>query len=314
MTTNPPDQLLMPAVGSTVAGDIDSLYYFLVYMSLILFVLITGAVVYFMYKYPRKAGDEKKLSIPTIHSMALEIFWSVGPLLVCIGIFHYGAKQFMSHRVAPRDSIEVRVRAKKWSWSFEYPNGKTSGNLYAPLNKPVKLVMTSKDVLHSFYVPTFRIKQDVVPGRYTMVWFQATIAGDHQIFCTEYCGKSHSDMLAKVKVKSPEEFDKWLNADPYKDKKPEEIGKLVFEMKGCGACHSIDGSVKVGPSLKGLWGKTESFTDGSTHVVDAAYIKESLLVPGAKVVKGFPNQMTSFQGDIKPIEIDGIVAYIQSLK
>ena len=265
--------LLLPAARSTFAEGYDQFYWFLTILSVVLFVLIIGAMFYFVKAYGRKPGDEKKLSTPTFHSTSLEVFWSVGPLIVCIGIFHFGVKQFMDERVAPANAITVQVRAKKWAWSYEYANGKQATELHAPVNTPVKLILTSQDVIHSYFVPDFRIKYDAIPGRYSMLWFQATSEGESQVFCTEYCGDSHSDMLSKVVVESQEKFNAWLNFDETEKMTLAEVGKYVYEKQACVTCHSTDGSVKTGPSFKGIWGKNESLTSGTTQLVDENYVR-----------------------------------------
>jgi cytochrome c oxidase subunit II len=282
----------------------------------VLFILICGAAGYFVWKYRRKPGDEKTLSTPTFHSTAIEVFWSLGPLLVCIGLFHVATKQYMAGRVAPSDAIQVKVRARKWAWEFEYANGLVDKELHAPVNKPVKLTMQTADVIHSFYVPDFRIKQDVVPGRYTTLWFQATQIGQDQVFCTEYCGLSHSDMLSHVIVQSQEDFEKFLNYDPYEKMPLAEVGKKVYDDKSCATCHTLDGTPKPsgGPSFKGIYGKTETFADGTTGTVDDAYIRESVLVPTAKIVKGFQPIMPPFQGSLKEKEILGLIEFIKAQK
>jgi cytochrome c oxidase subunit II len=308
--------ILLPAARSTTAGAVDSLYLFILWMSVFLFVLIVGAAGYFAWKYRRREGDETKLSSPTFHSTALEVFWSVGPLLVCIGLFHVGVKQYMDNRIAPGDALEVRVRAQKWSWEFEYPNGKIDSDLTVPVGKPVRLIMTSKDVIHSFFVPDFRIKQDAVPGRYSTVWFQAVQEGEDQVFCTEYCGKDHSAMLAKVKVVSEAKFKEFIDFDDTKTMPLAEIGADRYKKKACNGCHSLDGSKIAGggPSFKGLYGREEEMTTGAKVVVDDGYIRESILNPQAKIVKGFQPVMPTFQGSLKDREIEGIIEFIKAQK
>lgn len=314
MTLEP--SLLLPAARSTTAANVDSLYYALVWGSIFLFVLIVGTGLYFVMKYRRQPGDEKKLSSPTFHSTALEVFWAVGPLLVCCFIFHYGVKQYMDARVAPQGSLEIRVHGQKWAWEFEYANGKTSSDLHVPVNKPVKLIMTSKDVIHSFYIPDFRVKQDVVPGRYSILWFQANAVGEDQVFCAEYCGKDHSNMLTKVVVEDEAAFAKWLDFDDTIGKPLVEVGADRYQKKACVSCHSLDGSPKAGggPSFKGLYGSTQPITGGPSVVVDDAYIRESILQPQAKIVQGFGPIMPTFQGSLKEREIEGLIEFIKAQK
>ena len=312
-------QLFMPHAGTALAEDIDKLFVAVTWLSVFLFVLIVGAAGYWTYKHRRQPGDEKKLSTPTYHNPAIEIFWAVGPLLVCLGLFHWGVVQYFNLRVAPGGSEEVKVRGRKWAWEFEYANGKVTDKLNVPVGKPVRLIMTSQDVIHSFFVPDFRIKQDVIPGRYSTVWFEAREVGENQVFCTEYCGASHSDMLTKVVVMPQKDFKDWLDKDDDTDKdgKPiplADIGKKIYEGKACNTCHSLDGSAKVGPSFKGLWGRQETMTDGTTVTVDENYVRESILQPSAKVVKGYQPVMPTFQGSVKERQILGVIEFLKAQK
>jgi cytochrome c oxidase subunit 2 len=320
MTLAEPSTIMLPAARSTLSQGFDVVYLVLYWMSVVLFFLIVGAAVYFSYRYARKPGDEDKLSPPPFHSTSLELFWSIGPLLVCIGFFHWGVKEYMNSRVAPAGSYEIRVYGQKWSWSFEYPNGKQETDLYVPAGRPVKLIMTSKDVLHSFFVPNYRVKYDVIPGRYTTVWFEAPEPGEDQVFCTEYCGKDHSNMLAKVKVLPPAEFEKWVadvtprcGTPPRECTSPAEYGKELYTKRACISCHSLDGSKLVGPSFKGLYGKSEQTSAGPV-TVDDNYIRESILNPNAKIVTGFSPQMPTYQGQLKEPELAGIIEYLKTLK
>lgn len=310
--------LFLPQARSPYASSVDQLFVILTVMSVVMFVLITGAAGYWSYKYKRREGDEKKLSTPTIHSAAIEIFWSVGPLVVCIGLFHYGARQYMDARVAPGDSYVINVSGRKWAWEFTYPNGKVDSKLHVPIGKPIKLVMSSQDVIHSFFIPDYRVKQDVLPGRYSTIWFKAEQPGTSVVFCTEYCGMSHSDMLTSLVAETPEEFQKWVDFDPYGDPSLTlaQVGEKLYADKACVTCHSLDGSVKSGggPSFKGLWGKQEVLADESTVAVDENYLRESILVPNAKIVKGFQPVMPSFQGSLKERHLAGLIEFIKAQK
>ncbi len=302
----------MPFAATKIADNVDALYEFLLIASFISFVLVIGGMVYFAIKYRRKSPTEVSAYIS--HNSLLEFLWSFIPFVIFMFVFAWGWIIFHDMHHAPKDAFEIHVTAQKWFWSFEYKSGrKTSAEFYAPVGRPVKMIMTSRDVIHSFFVPAFRIKQDVVPGRYTMAWFQAEKPGTYQLFCTEFCGDGHSAMLAKVHVLPQEEFDQWLMNDPYKGLSPIEVGQQVFTSK-CLACHNATAERKVGPGFAGLFGKTEHFEDGTSAVVDENYIHESILVPSAKVVKGFPNAMTPFQGLISEEEIKGVIEYIKSLK
>jgi cytochrome c oxidase subunit 2 len=232
-------------------------------------------------------------------------------------IFFWGFKGYIKAAVAPNDATEIVVTAKKWVWQFEYPDGtRTLNDLHVPLNKPVKLVMHSEDVIHSFFVPSFRLKRDVIPGRYTQLWFTATEPGVQQVFCAEYCGKGHSDMLAKIHVDTDEQYETFLReGDEQVRQMPlQELGRQVYENKGCATCHSIDGTRGQGPSWKGIYGQVHMGTDGKGHLVDENYIRESILYPQAVIVQGYQPIMPTFQGLLLEREILGAIEYIKSLK
>lgn len=314
MAADSSTRFFMPDAASTVAGQVDSLYYFIHWVSVVCFVLIVALLVVFVIKYHRRSEAETTPNIS--HNTWLEVTWILIPLLVMLIIFAWGFGTFMDMAVAPGDSMNIYVTAQRWSWSFEYPGGATStGELVVPLGQPVKLIMTSKDLIHSFYVPQFRVKQDVIPSRYTTTWFQATKLGIFDLYCTEYCGTSHSDMTARVRVVAPEDYQKWLETggiDPSKLTLA-QFGAALFKAKACATCHTVDGMPKVGPSFKGIYGQPARLSDGKEVMVDEEYIRESLMVPGAKIVFGFPNQMPSYQGLLKDKEITALIEYIKSL-
>jgi cytochrome c oxidase subunit 2 len=220
-------------------------------------------------------------------------------------------------QIAPKDAIEVKVTGQKWFWSFTYDNGIVSTNeLVVPVGKPVRLLMSSKDVIHSFYVPGFRIKMDVLPNRYTITWFEATHTGRFDLFCSEYCGKSHSEMIGSVRVVTDREYGEWQEANFTLGEglTPEEWGAQLYQTKACITCHSIDGSPNTGPTFKGIMGRSEKMKDGSTIVVDENYLRESILNPQAKVVEGYAPVMPTYQGVLRNEEIDALIAYMKSLK
>ena len=306
---------ILPVQGSTLAPDIDNLFFFVTLINIAFFVLIAGLIFYFVTAYRRKS--ESDVTPHFTHHQTLEIVWSVIPLIICLVVFFWGFHGFMEAKVAPGNALEIQVRAKKWVWEFEYPDGmRTLNELHVPLNKPVRLIMSSEDVIHSFFVPSFRIKQDVVPGRYTELWFQPTVAGVHQVFCAEYCGKGHSDMLAKVSVDDEATYQKWLveGDESMKTMPLPELGKLVYENRGCQTCHSIDGTRGQGPSWKGVFGNMQNHMDGSSMMADENYIRESIMEPQKHIVRGFEPVMPTYQGMLRPREIDGVIAFIKSLK
>jgi cytochrome c oxidase subunit 2 len=305
----------MPSQDSTLAPDVDNLFWFITAVDAVFFLLIAVLTVYFATKYRRRSANEVTPHIT--HHLPLEVAWSVFPLLILIVIFFWGFHGFMKASVSPGQAMEIQVSGKKWQWQFEYPDGmRTLNEVHVPINKPVRFVMTSEDVLHSFFVPTFRIKHDVIPNRYTEVWFTPTRAGRHQIFCAEYCGKGHSDMLARVVVDDEAAYQKWLvEGDEEMKKMPlPELGKMVHENRGCATCHSLDGTRGQGPSWKGIWGQTEQFQDGTSAVVDANYIRESLMEPQKHIIRGYEGIMPTYKGLLRDREILGAIEFIKSLK
>jgi cytochrome c oxidase subunit 2 len=216
---------------------------------------------------------------------------------------------------APNSAYQIIVNAKKWSWGFTYGGGETDSVLHVPVNTPISLVLTSEDVIHSFYVPEFRVKKDVVPGRYNKTWFEATEVGTYNLFCTEYCGQAHSTMISKVVVEPMEDFKAYLEERGkwWEGKKPAEVGAQVWVEKGCKTCHTDDGTAGTGPSWKDVFGSQRTFADGSTRVADEDYLRESIVNPGAHIVAGFQNVMPTFQGQIKDQEILGVIEFMKSI-
>ena len=306
-------QTFMPPQATQLAQDVDRLYSFLLYASLISCILIIGGMLYFVVKYKKKEGQK---SAYITHNNFLEFLWSFIPFVIFIVVFAWGAIIYWDMRNPPEDAFEVHVFGKKWQWEFKYKSGKNSFNeMVVPVNKPVKLIMTSEDVIHSFFVPSFRIKQDVIPGRYTSLWFEATEEGNFQVFCTEYCGTGHSMMLAKIKVVSKEDFEKWLQESKGVPKTLAGQGQSLYTSKACVGCHSTDGSPRVGPSFKGLFGAKKEFDNGSSAVADEAYLRESILNANAKIVKGFAKgQMPIYQGQLKDKEVTALIEFIKGLK
>ena len=304
----------MPEQASTLASEIDGLFYFVFWISLILFVAVIGAMVYFVFRY-RRRGDGEHIPAPLAERKVVEIAWIAGPLILCLLVFTWGFKAFLKQSIAPADAYQIQVRASSWAWNFTYPNGTSVGSeLRVPVDRPVKLTMSSDDVLHSFFVPSFRVKFDVLPNRYTSVWFEATEVGEFDIFCTEYCGTGHSAMLAKVIVQSEEDFKAWVATSGMGDMTPVEYGAVLFSQQNCAVCHSIDGTRGVGPTLKGLLGRPEQFTDGTSLIADDNYILESIINPAAKIVDTYPPAMPATYSTLQPQQLDALVAYIKSLE
>ena len=305
----------MPQQASTVAPLVDDIYYGIYWLSVVLFVGIVAAMLYFVIKHRRKSRTE----IPSgpSHGLVIEVAWTVIPTIIVMIIFVYGFKGYLKMAVAPGDAMEINVTAKKWLWTFTYPNGFVStGELTVPRDRPVKLIMTSEDVIHSFFVPSFRVKHDIVPGQYSMVWFQAVENGNYPVECTEYCGTGHSAMLATVKVVDPDKYNTWLEKAGSADDAlpPVALGEKLYTSQACSTCHSLDGSARVGPSWKGIWGRHEKFQDGSDGVVDENYVRQSILEPQAKIVAGYQPVMPTFKGVLNDKQIVAIIAYMKTLK
>lgn len=305
----------LPPQASSLASSIDNLFWFVSFLNIVFFVLVSGLAVFFVVRYKRRREDEVTPHIT--HNLKLEIFWTTVPLVIVIALFFLGFHGYMLASIPPSEAIEISVTGKQWLWEFEYPDGmRTVNELHVPLNKNIRLIMHSEDVIHSFYVPAFRIKQDVLPGRFTQLWFKGTIPGTYQLFCAEYCGKGHSDMLGKVSVDDDVHYQDWLkNGDESLRKMPlVDLGKLIYETRGCATCHSITGERGQGPSWKGIWGQTHQFNDGGSETVDINYVRESVLTPQKHIVKGFEGIMPTYEGLLRDREIEGVAAYIQSLK
>lgn len=317
---------------STTAHHVDSLFWVITWICVVFFVLIAALMGLFIVWYRKRPGYAAQDS--THHNNALEAFWSIIPLFLVIWIFFLGFVGYLDMRTPPGDAYEIQVIAKKWNWSFIYPNGVVSPDLHVPVSRPVKLVMSSQDVLHSLYIPAFRVKMDCVPGRYTTMWFEATEAstavdangdgeyqsgeGGYDLLCTEYCGTSHSSMLAKVVVYEPGGFETWMKGamNVRTQGNPVEVGEKLYARRGCSQCHSIDGGDRPsngGPSFKGHFGKMQKFTNGEEHKMDENYIRESILNPMAKIRSGYKPIMPTYQGQLNDDEIFALIAYIKNL-
>lgn len=309
----PSDDYWMPTSASTFAGDIDGLYNFLFWLSVVSAAGIFLAMLLFVVKYRAKGREANEVAEEsTHHNTALEITWSVIPLFICVAIFVWGFKGFVEMRTPPKDAIEIHVQGQKWNWVFTYSTGKIDSKLHVPVDKDVRVIIQSVDVLHSLYIPAFRTKMDAVPGRYTDLWFRATKPGKYPVFCAEYCGTSHSDMLSEAIVHEPGGFEQWVNKIDIPDD-PAEHGKQLYEQRGCKTCHSTDGTALVGPTWKGIFG-TERPIEGGSVKVDENYISESINNPAAKVAKGFAPSMPSYQGQLNDREITALIEYIKTLK
>lgn len=311
----------MPPAGSEVAPQVDAVFYFIFWISAFFFALIVGLMITFLFLYRERKGVEPGKTAH--HNTALELTWTIIPSILVVIIFYFGFRTFMDITTPPLNAYEIQVTGQKWNWEFQYPNGHVNGELHVPYDRPVRLVMTSRDVIHSLFIPAFRIKMDVVPGRYSKLWFRATKIGEFNALCAEYCGTGHSDMLTHVVVHEPGEFEKWLTeaSDWMKDVPPAEAGKILVMGdaqgrggRGCKQCHSVDGRSGTGPTLKGIFGHEVVMKSGEKITVDEDYIRESILDPQAKVVAGYDPVMPTYKGRIKEEEIKAIFEYIKTLK
>ena len=300
---------LWPVGASSHSLAVDLLYIFLVVLSLGMTLAIFAVVAVFGFKYRRRHGRE---AVPIHGSMLLEIAWSVIPMGIFLVMFVWGAVIFFDVRTPPQDATEIYVVGKQWMWKLQHVEGQRELNeLHVPVGKDIKLIMTSQDVIHSFYVPAFRLKQDVIPGRYTTMWFKATKPGTYHLFCAQYCGTQHSGMIGEVVVMEPAEYQTWLSGGAPTGSLAQN-GQALFTQLGCSTCHRFDVQGR-GPNLTGVFGKPVLLEDGRTVVADENYVRESILVPGAKVVSGFKPVMPSFQGQVSEEQLTSLVAYVKSL-
>jgi cytochrome c oxidase subunit 2 len=299
---------LWPDRASATAGNVDALYIFLLIVSGLMTLLIFTAVVYFAARYRHRKGV---LAEQIEGSTPLELTWSIIPLFVFMVIFVWGAVVYFKGRTPPRDSTEVYVVAKQWMWKVEHAEGQREINeLHVPVGRNVKLIMTSQDVIHSFYVPAFRMKQDVLPGRYSVEWFRATKPGTYHLFCAEYCGTQHSGMIGSIIVLDPAQYEAWMSGGTTGPLSA--TGEKIFAELGCVTCHRSDIQGR-GPNLHGVFGKPVQLEDGRIVTADENYVRESILDPGAKVVKGFKPVMPTFQGLVSEEQLNALVAYVKSL-
>lgn len=302
---------------SNIASGVNGVLMFIVITGIIIIGLVTFFMIYFAIKYSKKRHPK-----PTEvkDSTVLEIVWTVIPIGIVLVMFYIGWTKYTFAHSAPKNAMQVRVTGRQWSWSFTYPNGINSGILELPVGKPVKLAITSADVIHGFFIPAFRIKQDAVPGAVNSIWFTPDKTGTYEILCSVYCGVGHAHMHTKAVIVSENAFSAWYRAKqlvPATANTASMRGEALLGKFGCTGCHTTTGTVLVGPTYKGLYGSTVTVTtSGKVRTVTAgdAYIKRSILDPGADIVKGFPNIMPSFKGRVTDRDIADITAYIKTLK
>jgi cytochrome c oxidase subunit 2 len=302
---------LIPESASTYSGDVDALYFYISGVTLFFTLLISFVIIFFVIKYRRRNPFEIPRPIEGSHK--LETLWSVIPLLIAMTIFVWGAKVYFDQYRPAKNAIEVYVVGKQWMWKFQHATGQREINeLHIPVGRKIRLIMATEDVIHDVFVPAFRIKADVVPGRYTTEWFEATKPGRYHFFCAEYCGMNHSGMGGYVVVMEPTEFENWLSGNA-SQMSPAAAGQQMFESLGCASCHGANAEGGRGPALLGLYGSNVVLNSGASVKADEGYLRESIMNPQAKIVTGFGPIMPSFQGQLSEEQLLQLVAYLKSL-
>ena len=302
---------LFPERASTIAPRVDALYFFLLAIAIFFGLLIAGLIVYYAVKFHRRSPDAVGARIHG--GMVLEVTWTVVPLLITMVIFVWGASVYFAMARPPDETLNIYVVGKQWMWKFQHLDGQREINeLHVPVGRPVKLITTSEDVIHDFFVPAFRVKADVLPGRYVTIWFQPTRPGRYHLFCAEYCGTRHSGMIGEVVVMEPNEYETWLSGGAAEGSLA-SAGAKLFQDLACNTCHRLDAQGR-GPVLEGLFGKTVTLQSGETVTVDEAYVRESILTPSAKITAGFQPIMPTFQGLVTEEQLLALIEYVKSLQ
>jgi cytochrome c oxidase subunit 2 len=304
---------LFPERASTMAARVDLLYFALIGLSGLIFIGVALLMLYFAVRYRRGSHADRSGAVAT--HPTLEYTWIGALLILSMGTFVWAARIYFDIRRPPANALEVYAVGKQWMWKFQHAEGQGEiDELHVPAGRPVRLIMTSQDVIHSFYVPAFRIKMDVLPGRYTTTWFEATQTGEYHLFCAEYCGAQHSGMIGRVIVMEPAAYEQWLSIGSSSAYPLLSVaGQPLFQQLGCGGCHVASGT-GVGPSLVGLFGTQVELQDGQSVTADEDYIRESILEPNAKVTAGHQPIMPSFQGQVTEEQLSQLIEYIKSLR
>jgi len=302
---------LYPEQASNFAPQVDNLVIFMIAVCLFFAVAICAAVIYFFFKYHRKRPDD--IGVPIHGDLRLEIAWIVLPFFLLLAMFGWGAAIYVDYRRTPADTLDIYVVGKQWMWRLQQPDGRKEINeLHVPVNRNIRLIMASEDVIHDFSVPSFRVKMDVVTGHYNNMWFRPTKPGRYHFFCSQYCGTNHAVMGGWVTVMEPDNYAKWLSGTAASGD-PVAVGEKLYTELACNTCHIPDGKGR-GPSYNGVYGSKVKLADGSTVIADDAYIRESILQPNAKIVAGYAPVMPSFQGLVTEDQILALTAYIKSMK
>jgi cytochrome c oxidase subunit 2 len=303
---------LFPPNASSVATEMDLLYLFIVAVCAFFTVLVTALVVVFAVKYRRRHPNEVGADIHG--SLALELVWTIIPLVLALMMFGWGADLFFRLAKPPRDAMEIYVVGKQWMWKVQHPEGVREINeLHVPIDRNVRLTMGSEDVIHDFSIPAFRVKMDVVPGKLTTMWFKATVPGTYHLFCAEYCGTKHSGMIGQVIAMTPQDYEAWLAGGRSASGTPAQNGERLFTEHACVTCHKRDSSGR-GPTLYGLYGSKVALADGRTAIADDNYLRESIMSSQTRVVQGYQPIMPAFQGMLSEENLMQLIAYIKTLK
>ena len=301
----------MPEQASTVAHEVDALFFTLVGLSVFFAGLVFVLILVFAIRYHRRSEDEQPR--PILGDIRLELTWSIIPAFLALGVFVWSTSLFFKLQTAPKDALEVFVVGKQWMWKLQHPSGKREINeLHIPVNQKVRLTMTSEDVIHSFFVPAFRTKMDVLPGRYTSSWFEPTKVGSYHLFCAEYCGTEHSKMIGTVEVMAPADYEAWIEGG-VRGETMVEVGERLWQQYACHTCHKPNSGGR-GPVLNGLYGSKRKLKTGQEVVADEAYLRESIVNPNAKMIVGYTQLMPTFAGQIGEEGILQLIAYIKSLE
>lgn len=318
----------LPPAASNLAGPVDWLFFYIFYISLFFFVVIVALMLFFAWHYRRSKVDLANVPSTPTHNTPLEVAWTVIPVILVLSMFIMGFRQYINMETPPEGAYTIQVTAKQWSWMFTYPNGAVTNSLHLPVNRPVRLLMTSQDVVHGFYIAAFRIQRDVLPDRIDATWFTPTRltkpGQPYWLECTQYCGNAHSSMRSTVVVQTPAAFRKWVKGaanifiDPvtHKPLPLHEVGERIYHTFGCISCHSVNGSKGNGPTWKNLAGSRVALSNGPTQTANFHYLRECVLYPGKQLVKGFPNIMPDFYDRFagplhkKGRKLDAVIWYI----
>jgi cytochrome c oxidase subunit 2 len=302
----------IPESASTVSSKVDALYFYLSGVTLFFTLLISGVIVFFVIKYRRRSPFE--IPRPISGSHKLETLWSVIPFIIAMSMFAWGAQIYFENSRPPKNANEIYVVGKQWMWKIQHSTGQREINeLHVPVGRKIKLIMTAEDTIHDFFIPAFRIKADVLPGKYTTQWFEATKVGTYHLFCAEYCGMNHSGMIGSVIVMQPSEFDNWLSGNAGQQS-PAVAGQQLYQSLGCITCHGANGEGGRGPALVELFGRKVDLINGQSLTADEAYVRESIENPQAKIVAGFGPIMPTFQGQVTPEQLIQLMSFIKSLQ